>query len=133
MHYLNVKINWKLVEKRIHSFVVHSNESACRKIGRFGMEHVNTSMLTSPHIYNQGKKRQFIRERYPQTGQPINSYPSVDYRKWGRPYNYLKSAAQMSTRINEPGLTNGRYLQPPQFQQEIVSPMLMADTLGNCR
>ena len=40
MHYLNVKINWKLVEKSMHSFEVHSNESACRKGGSLGMEQV---------------------------------------------------------------------------------------------
>ena len=38
--FLNVNINWKLVEKVMHSFGVHSNESACRKSGRLGLEQV---------------------------------------------------------------------------------------------
>ena len=38
--FLNVKINKKLVEKLMHSFEVHSNESACRKSGLIGLEQV---------------------------------------------------------------------------------------------
>ena len=40
VHYLNVKINWKLVDKITHNFVVHSNESACRISGCLGLEQV---------------------------------------------------------------------------------------------
>ena len=41
IHYLNVKINWQLADKIMHSFEVHSNERACRKSGRLAMEQVN--------------------------------------------------------------------------------------------
>ena len=40
MRYLNVKINWKLVEKINAQFEVHSNESVRRKIGRLGLDQV---------------------------------------------------------------------------------------------
>ena len=38
VYYLNVKINWKLVDKIMHSFEVHSNENACRKSGCLGLD-----------------------------------------------------------------------------------------------
>ena len=38
---LNVKKNRKLVEKINENFEVHSNESACRKSGRLGLEQVS--------------------------------------------------------------------------------------------
>ena len=36
--FLYVKINTQLVEKLMHSFEVHSNESMCRKSGRLGLD-----------------------------------------------------------------------------------------------
>ena len=33
---LNVKINWNLLRNLLHSFEVHSNESACRKVDVLG-------------------------------------------------------------------------------------------------
>ena len=41
MHYLNVKINLKLVDKiDAQHFVVHSNDSGCEKSGRLGLDQV---------------------------------------------------------------------------------------------
>ena len=40
VHYLNVKLDPTLAEKKIHNFVVHSNESVCRKIGRLEKDQV---------------------------------------------------------------------------------------------
>ena len=37
---LNIKINWKLVERIMHSFEVHSNESVCIKTGSLGPEKI---------------------------------------------------------------------------------------------
>ena len=46
MHYLNVEINWKLPEKINAQLLVHSNESACRKSGCFGMDQVACLCVT---------------------------------------------------------------------------------------
>ena len=37
--------NW--LRKLIHNFVVHSNESECRKSGRLGMEQVNWYLVNT--------------------------------------------------------------------------------------
>ena len=47
VHYLNVKMKQNWLRKVMHSFEVHSNESACRKSGHLGMEQV-TSTFTEP-------------------------------------------------------------------------------------
>ena len=44
MHYLSEKINWKLVEKDNTRLLVHSNEIACRKSGRLGLEQVKNTV-----------------------------------------------------------------------------------------
>ena len=41
VHYLNVKKTEYWLRKLLHNFEVHSNESACRKSGRLGLEQVN--------------------------------------------------------------------------------------------
>ena len=40
VRYLNVKKTKNWLRKLMHNFVVHSNESACRKSGRLGLEQV---------------------------------------------------------------------------------------------
>ena len=45
MHYLNLKINLKLVENLMHNFVVHLNDSACRKSGSLGLEQVQLNYM----------------------------------------------------------------------------------------
>ena len=39
-HYLNVKKTENWLRKLMHNFVVHSNESACNKSGRLGLDQV---------------------------------------------------------------------------------------------
>ena len=43
-----MKMNQKLVEKSTAQFEVHSNESACRKSGRLGLEQVK--YITSDNV-----------------------------------------------------------------------------------
>ena len=42
MHFLNIKKKENWLIKVMHSFEVHSNESACIKSGRLGLEQVYT-------------------------------------------------------------------------------------------
>ena len=43
--FLKCENKLKLVEKLMHSFELHSNESACRKVGRLGLEKVTYYLL----------------------------------------------------------------------------------------
>ena len=45
MHFLNMKKTKNKLRKVTLSFEVHSNESACRKSGRLGMEQVYCSFI----------------------------------------------------------------------------------------
>ena len=52
MHFLNMKKIKNRLRKVTQSFEVHSNESACRKSGRLGMEQVNIKeVLTTGAVY----------------------------------------------------------------------------------
>ena len=51
MHSLNVKLNRNLVEKIMHSFEVHSNESVYRKSGCFGWTKSFCSSLPKDYDY----------------------------------------------------------------------------------
>ena len=46
-HHLMIKLCRAWLIKVMHSFEVHSNESACRKSGRLGLEQVTSTNTTS--------------------------------------------------------------------------------------
>ena len=50
VRFLNVKINWNWLRNLMQKFTVHSNESACRKSGRLGLDQVNSSMSSRDYF-----------------------------------------------------------------------------------
>ena len=50
MHFVNVKITGNGLRKFMHGFEVHSNESACRKSGRLGLDQVKGDMGASARV-----------------------------------------------------------------------------------